>query len=88
MMEKLSPDLRCGCRVVLCVYLIFDSAILLLSINDLLLTGTSLFNGQHDDEDADDNQALLRMSSSCAPQHLVQKGLFLEIWPQIKGKCY
>jgi len=38
-----------------------------------------------DDEDADDNQALLRTADSRLSRHLLQKGSFVKIWPQIKG---
>jgi hypothetical protein len=38
-----------------------------------------------DDDDADDNQALLRPRSSGVPRHLLRKGSFVKIWPQIKG---
>ena len=37
-----------------------------------------------DDEDADDNQALLRTGSP-SHRHLGRKILFVEIWPQIRG---
>jgi hypothetical protein len=40
---------------------------------------------QQDDEDADDNQALLRTGTFRVPRYLGRKGSFVKVWPQIKG---
>lgn len=62
-----------------------DDDIEMFGIQENLLPNQNGDTDPQDDEDADDNQALLRTTDSRVSRHLGQKGSFVTIWPQIKG---